>query len=86
MLKYFPTDPNRLFEIKPFKFNILGDLTKKFFNYDLNTPEKTIMIGDQILSDVLFGRLNKMATIWIKKPDLLYNQKDADFILLEENA
>ena len=32
---------------------------------ELNEPEKYVMIGDQLTTDVLFGNLNKMATVWV---------------------
>ena len=34
------------------------------------------MVGDQITNDVLFGRLNKMATVWIKAEKVRFTSKD----------
>ena len=33
--------------------------------YELTKPEKTVIIGDQLTSEILFGNENKMTTIWI---------------------
>ena len=32
---------------------------------DLSNPEKYVCIGDEIICDIMFGNLNRMATIWV---------------------
>ena len=34
---------------------------------DLSKPEKIVCVGDFLTSDILFGNINKMATIWVTK-------------------
>lgn len=40
---------------------------KKEFKFDMTKdPEKIVMIGDQLTTDILFGNINSMPTIWVK--------------------
>ena len=50
---------------RPFNFQDLKDYIKEDLEVELNEPEKYVMIGDQLTTDVLFGNLNKMATVWV---------------------
>ena len=31
----------------------------------MDKPEKIVMVGDMLTTDILFGNLNNMATVWI---------------------
>ena len=33
----------------------------------MSRPEKIVMVGDQLTSDIMFGNLNNMPTIWVNK-------------------
>ena len=35
------------------------------YNIDLSNTEKIVLIGDQLITDIMFGNLNKMVTIWV---------------------
>ena len=35
--------------------------------YDLSKPEKIVMVGDELLTDVMFGNINNMATVWVTR-------------------
>lgn len=56
---------------KPFNFNKIKNLAKKRYNYDLGNPEKMVMVGDRLTSDVMFGNINRMATVYVKPFSLL---------------
>ena len=34
---------------------------------DLENTEKMVMIGDQLTTDVMFGNINNMVSIWVTK-------------------
>ena len=38
---------------------------KEFNGYDVGDPEKIVMVGDEPHVDILFGNLNRMATVWV---------------------
>ena len=40
---------------RPFNFQDLKDYIKEDLEVELNEPEKYVMIGDQLTTDVLFG-------------------------------
>ena len=44
---------------------MLKSWTKKNIKYEICQPEKIVMIGDQVIDDILFGNLNNMANVWI---------------------
>ena len=33
----------------------------------MSKPEKMVLIGDTITTDILFGNINNMATCWVHK-------------------
>ena len=40
----------------------------------MSTPEKIVMVGDQLTSDIFFGNLNNMATVWTHSFTDYFNQ------------
>ena len=52
---------------RPFNFEKLAQVAKDEFNFDMSKPEKIVMVGDQLTSDILFGNLNGMATVWVHR-------------------
>ena len=51
--------------IKPFYFNKLKERTLKYYNSDFSNADKTVMVGDELLTDIMFGNINKMVTVWV---------------------
>ena len=45
---------------KPFCFKKLKSFVKQKYNVDFEYPEKMVMIGDRLTTDMAFGNLNKM--------------------------
>ena len=37
----------------------------KDHEFDMSKPEKIVMVGDMLTTDVIFGNLNKMSTVWV---------------------
>ena len=35
------------------------------YEYDISNPEKIVVVGDRLTTDILFGNINNMATIWL---------------------
>ena len=33
------------------------------YNYEFSSPDKMVIVGDRLATDVMFGNLNNMATI-----------------------
>ena len=52
---------------KPFCYEKLVEVLNKEYNYDLGDPTKCVMIGDKLTSDILFGNMNGMASIYLWK-------------------
>ena len=42
----------------------LRNILKERFEYDLGNTERTILVGDTLTTNILFGNLNNMATIY----------------------
>lgn len=74
------------------------DIAKETLGFNFGDPKKIVMIGDQLTTDILFGNLNEMATIWLFKykdicddvehrcPDLFkLEEKEADKVFKEES-
>ena len=40
---------------------------KKTYNYDMGSPEKIVIVSDSLTTDIMFGNLNNMATVWCNK-------------------
>ena len=34
-------------------------------NYDMSKLDKTVYIGDQLTTDILWGNINGMTTVWV---------------------
>ena len=51
----------------PFNWEEVIDFFKEEFSYDMSKSDKIVMIGETLTTDIMFGNLNKMATIWINK-------------------
>ena len=49
--------------IKPFYFEKLQEKVKKQYNQDLINTEKIVMVGDELLTDIMFGNINQMVTV-----------------------
>jgi predicted HAD superfamily phosphohydrolase YqeG len=43
---------------KPFNFMALLDNLLQDFDYKIEDPENTVVIGDRLTTDVVFGNLN----------------------------
>jgi len=43
----------------------MKEVAKKEFDYDLGDPSKIVMIGDELTTDIMFGNMNKMLTVWV---------------------
>ena len=84
--------------IRPFNFNKYAEHVKETLDFNFGDPKKIVMIGDQLTTDILFGNLNEMATIWLFKykdicddvehrcPDLFkLEEKEADKVFKEES-
>jgi len=50
---------------KPFGFEEMKEVAKKEFDYDLGDPSKIVMFGDELTTDIMFGNMNKMLTVWV---------------------
>ena len=50
---------------RPFNFQRIKDYVKEKFNSDFSNPENIIIIGNNIVEDVIFGRINDMGTIYV---------------------
>ena len=53
--------------IKPYNFEKLRDHCKTELKYEFSSPENMVLIGDTLTTDILFGNLNNMSTIWVHK-------------------
>ena len=51
---------------KPFNYARVQKEALKKYGYKLVEPEKMIMVGDRLATDMIFGNLNGMATIHVK--------------------
>ena len=52
---------------KPFNIENFRNVLKTKHDYELGCTEKIVKIGDWITTDILFGKLNNMVSIWIYK-------------------
>ena len=49
---------------KPHSFPALSAYHRQKYDSEL-VPEKTIMVGDRLATDMIFGNLNKMPTVYV---------------------
>ena len=45
----------------------MRDYIKEWHGLDFSEPEKIVLVGNSITTDILFGNLNNMVTVWITK-------------------
>ena len=50
---------------KPFNYEKIVEKAKEKYYLDIEDFDKMVMIGDEITTDVMFGNINKMGSIWI---------------------
>ena len=35
------------------------------YNFDIDYPGEVVLIGDQLTTDIMWGNMNDMVTIWV---------------------
>ena len=43
----------------------MAAFAKKYKDFDMSEPEKIVLVGESLTTDILFGNMNQMATVWI---------------------
>jgi len=56
-----------LFGERPFNFKKFKVAALNEYEVTLPEPSKMVMVGDSLTTDIMFGNLNKMTTIWVNK-------------------
>ena len=64
--------------LKPLGYDKLVKMAKKKYDYDMGDPEKIVMIGDELCTDIAFGNLNKMTTIFVTRWKDYYSKMKLD--------
>lgn len=58
-MKFYPDQYKDMEDFKkPFNFMALLDNLLQDFDYKIEDPENTVVIGDRLTTDVVFGNLN----------------------------
>ena len=53
----------------PYDFKKIRKIIKIENKFDISQPDKVVVIGDQLTTDIIFGNLSGMKSIWVNKPD-----------------
>ena len=51
----------------PFNFEKLKEYVEIEFDDEMQNLDKTVIIGDSLTRDIMFGNMNNMCTIWINR-------------------